>query len=71
MEGNGQELKLVNLETDLQEKINLADKYPEKVKELLEIAAIARKDLGDGLVNGENQRPSGWIDYPKPLILQP
>ena len=25
----------------------------------------------DGLVNGENQRPSGWIDYPKPLILQP
>jgi len=68
-EGPGQEIKLVNLKTDLQEKIDLSDDFPKKLEELMKLAEMVRIDLGDNDSQGVNQRPAGWIDDPKYLIL--
>ena len=38
---------LINLEEDVEETTNLADKYPEIVKELLKLAEAASNDIGD------------------------
>ncbi|MBS1790407.1 MAG: sulfatase [Acidobacteria bacterium] len=55
------ELSLFNLETDIGETKNLADKYPEVVKQLMVFVERAREDLGDSLTkrDGKNVRPAG------------
>jgi len=63
--------KLYDLEADVAEKNNLADKRPEIVKRLLVLAEKARKDLGDGDQEGANQRPAGLAASPKGLVLNP
>jgi len=68
IEGPGQISKLVNLESDLQEQNDLSLKYPEKLEELSKIAHRTRRDLGDNDIQGNNQRPAGWIDNPQYLI---
>jgi arylsulfatase A-like enzyme len=68
-EGPGQDLKLVNLRTDLQEQNDLSDEFPEKLEELMKLAEIVRVDLGDNENQGVNQRPAGWIDNPKYMII--
>jgi arylsulfatase len=54
---------LFNLEEDVGETTNLADKHPEIVRQLLELADAARADLGDSLTKkaGANVRPSGKL----------
>jgi arylsulfatase len=57
------ELELYDLRRDPGEWYNVAQYYPEKVKELEDLAELARKDLGDNLTNspGENRRKAGSI----------
>lgn len=62
-------LQLYNLDSDIAEKNNVADKNPDVVKRLLALAEKARDDLGDLDRKGKNQRPAGWVENPKPLLL--
>ena len=50
------EVQLFNLKTDSEEQINLADKYPEKVKELMAALEKGRQELGDNNVIGSGAR---------------
>jgi arylsulfatase A-like enzyme len=58
------ELSLFNLETDMGETTNVADKYPDVVKRLMTYVERARTDLGDSLTDreGKNLRPAGKLD---------
>ncbi|HOO98617.1 MAG TPA: sulfatase [Bacteroidales bacterium] len=58
------EPELYDLRRDPGEWYNVADYYPEKVNELLELAEEARKDLGDNLTKtpGANRRKAGSIN---------
>jgi arylsulfatase A-like enzyme len=55
--------ELFDLKNDPGETTNVADKHPEIVERLREMADEARKDLGDTLTktNGANKRPPGRI----------
>ena len=57
------EPELYDLRRDPGEWFNVAQYYPEKVRELQVLAEQARKDLGDNLTNspGENRRKAGSI----------
>ena len=57
------ELSLFDLEADIAESTNVADRHPDVVKRLLEYAEQAREDLGDSLTNrtGKNVRPAGRL----------
>ena len=52
-------LSLINLQIDVGETTNLVDQYPLIVDKLQDLAKIARKDLGDGKIEGLNVRPLG------------
>ncbi len=60
-------LQLYDLEADISETTNVAEKHPDIVKHLLVLAKKARKYLGDVSREGKNQRPAGWVVAPKPL----
>ena len=62
-------LKLYDLKADIGEANNVATQYPDVVKRLLVLAEKAREDLGDVKRKGKNQRPAGWVENPKPLLL--
>ena len=64
-------LQLYNLDADIGEQNNVADSNPDVVKRLLSYAEKARDDLGDLNRKGRNQRPAGWVENPKPLLLEP
>ena len=55
--GNLVKPELFNLENDIAEKRNVADKHPEIVKKLLALAEGARQELGDWNRKGSDQRP--------------
>ena len=61
--------RLYDLEADLGETTNLAEKHPEIVRRLTGYAERARNDLGDLGRPGKNQRPAGMVDDPKPRVL--
>lgn len=70
-EGLGKvELKLFDLESDIQEQSNLSLQHPEVVNRLLNLAEKAREDLGDSDRNGKQQRNAGTVINPRPLIFQ-
>lgn len=54
---------LYDLRRDPGERYNVAEIYPEKVKELQEVAEKARIDMGDNLTNrlGQNRRSIGML----------
>ncbi len=60
---------LYDLEDDIGETTDLASKYPEVVERLTGYADEARRDLGDVGREGRNQRPAGWVQELKPLVL--
>jgi len=62
-------LQLYDLQADIGETNNVAAEYPEVVNRLLALAEKAREDLGDVGREGKNQRPAGWVENPKPLLL--
>jgi arylsulfatase A len=57
-------LALYDLEKDIGETTNVADKHPEVVKRLKELAEKAREDLGDSATKtkGKGVRPPGRLD---------
>ena len=63
------ELKLVDLDADLAETTNMAQRYPEVVERMLRYAQAAREDLGDLGRPGKGQRPAGHYPDPRPLWL--
>ena len=52
-------LSLFDLESDVGERKNVADKHPEIVKRLQRLAEAMRKELGDGPRKGNANRPVG------------
>ncbi|MHC4521543.1 MAG: sulfatase family protein, partial [Planctomycetota bacterium] len=62
-------LLLFDLEADIGEQNNIADRHPRVVKRLLALAEKAREDLGDTDRPGKNQRPAGFVENPKPLRM--
>jgi arylsulfatase A len=62
-------LQLYDLKANIAETTNVADRHPDVVKRLLALANKARDDLGDLNRKGKNQRPAGWVESPKPLLL--
>ncbi|MHC4638533.1 MAG: sulfatase family protein [Planctomycetota bacterium] len=63
-------VKLYDLNADIAEKNNIADKHPDIVKKLLALAEKARADLGDVNREGQNQRPAGFVKNPVPLTIK-
>ena len=63
-------MKLIDLETDLQETTDVSARHPEVVKRLLALAEEIRIDIGDGAREGKNLRPAGMVTNPKPLLLK-
>ncbi|MEN8679726.1 MAG: sulfatase [Akkermansiaceae bacterium] len=61
--------QLYDLSVDPGESTNLAEKHPDVVAQLTKFAKEARQDLGDGDHEGNGQRPAGWVDKAKPLLL--
>ena len=61
-------LKLYDLNADIGETTNVAERNSDVVKRLLALAEKAREDLGDGNRKG-NQRPAGLVVTPKPLTM--
>ncbi len=59
--------ELYNLKNDISETNNVADLYPNIVKELQTIADECRQDLGDGTIPGANCRPIGRVEHGKTL----
>ena len=64
MKRTGPGLELYNLETDIGETTNVADKHPEVVRRLQAFAEAAREDLGDKLTKrtGKNVRKPGRLE---------
>jgi len=65
--------RLYDVKADLGENNNLADKHPEIVERLVVLAEKAIEELGDEDRDedrpGKGQRPAGWVDNPKPMLL--
>jgi arylsulfatase A-like enzyme len=55
------DLALYDLEKDIGEKDNVADKHPDVVKELQALAEKCREDLGEGKDPGKNRREPGQV----------
>ena len=58
------EVALHDLENDIAETTNLADKHPDVVKRLTQLAEAARRELGDDGKPGTGQRPAGFVEKP-------
>lgn len=67
---SGREMALYNLEDDISESSNLAQKHPDIVKELLEEADVARSELGDFGIQGAGVRPAAIEDNPTPRLMK-
>lgn len=60
--------RLYNLATDMREMNDLAEKNPNKVQELMQLAEQARVTLGDGDTWGTEQRKAFYTPNPKPVL---
>jgi hypothetical protein len=56
-------VQLYNLETDIEERYDLADQHPQIVSRLMRVVAGAREDLGDYDRIGKGVR---FFDGPRP-----
>lgn len=59
---------LYNLRMDPAETTNFASKNPRIVNQMLEVAAFARKDLGEFMQRGKAQRPTGSLFRDIPVV---
>ncbi len=67
--GDSREPLLFNVVADIGSQKNVAAANPEIVKELMQLAEKARRDLGDSSQPGQNLRPPGKMENPKPQRL--
>jgi len=68
--GPGRSGKLVNLKSDLQEKIDITAAHPEVIKHMQELLKTAVVTLGNDDIRGNEQRDARTLDSSKPLILK-
>jgi arylsulfatase A-like enzyme len=61
--------KLYNLDDDIGETTDVADKHPDVVKRLQEFATKMDADLG-ATGKGPGVRPPGKVETPRPLLLK-
>ena len=63
--------ELYDLQEDIGETVNIADRHPDVVQRLMRAVEEARADLGDAHVGaaGANRRPAGCVANPKPLTV--
>jgi arylsulfatase len=57
---------LYDLESDIGERTNLVERFPDVVEGLMAVAEKAREDLGDGPKAGRGVRPGGRRRQPGP-----
>jgi len=63
--------ELYDLDADVGEQVNVYDKHPDVVADLMTALDAARQDLGDSIaaVEGQGCRPIGRVDDPQPLAV--
>ena len=64
-------IQLYDLDSDIGERVNLAQGQPEVVARLMALAEKAREELGDVGRPGKGQRPAGLVENPTPRVLAP
>lgn len=62
--------ELFNVRDDIQETKEVSADHPEIVERLMALAEKARADLGDEDKEGSGQRPAGWVENPKGLVME-
>ena len=68
--GPGRSGKLINLTSDLQERIDVKVTHPEVVKRMEELLKSAVVDLGNDDIRGDEQRDARTLDSSKPLTVK-
>jgi len=63
-------LKLFDVRHDLHEDHEVSSRHPDVVDRLLALADKTRTEVGDVNRPGVGQRPAGWVENPRPLVLQ-
>ena len=58
------ELALYNLAEDISEREEVSEEHAEVVSELMALAGVARRELGDEGRKGSGHRPAGWVGDP-------
>ena len=66
----GRPLSLYDLSTDISEAVNVAEQYPEVVRDLMNEADKARSELGDFSNEGKAIRPAAIVGDPKAQLLE-
>jgi arylsulfatase A-like enzyme len=62
--------RLFHLASDIGEKRELSEENPEKLKELMSLAEMARRWIGDRDKPTPNSRAAGFVAKPVPLVLE-
>jgi arylsulfatase A len=65
-----QKLELYDVRHDVSEQHEVAADHPDVVRKLTAMAEQARRTLGDEDHQGSEQRESGWVENPVPLLLK-
>lgn len=66
----GRDMRLVDLEQDLQETTDISGQHPELVIELLEVAKKVRGELGDMGIEGTQVRKAAIVEDPVPQLIR-
>lgn len=66
-----QQLALYDVRNDVAEQNEVSAQHPKIVQRLTAFAEKARAELGDGDRRGSGQREPGWVENPKPQLLNP
>lgn len=67
--GDNATMLLFNVVEDVGSRMNVADKYPDILKQLTAQASLARTELGDEGQRGKGQREVGWVRKPTPRLM--
>ena len=62
--------KLFDVRHDVSEEREVSAEHPDVVNRLLKFAEHLRAEIGDTNQPGKGQRPAGYVDDPKPLLLK-
>ena len=68
--GRGRPGKLVNLKTDLAEKIDVTEANPKVMAKMRALVAQVEATLGNEARQGKEQRPATTLGSSQPMVLQ-